>query len=91
MGGVLLTNNNKKALRLLKQVYYLSKNPNFIDVENLKNGKELGVKGVQEIVSCVDESNPINIIHAGVNALNFDQAKLRDDITCLCIKIHNKG
>ena len=57
----------------------------------LKNGKELGVKGVQEIVSGVDESNPINIIHAVVNALNFDQAKLRDDITCLCIKIHNKG
>ena len=57
----------------------------------LKNGKELGVEGVQEIVSGVDESNPINIIHAVVNALNFDQAKLRDDITCLCIKIHNKG
>ncbi len=57
----------------------------------LKNGKELGVEGIKEIVSGVDEKNPINIIQAVVNTLNFDQAKLRDDITCLCIKIYNKG
>ncbi len=57
----------------------------------LKNGKELGVEGIKEIVSGVDEKNPINIIQAVVNTLNFDQAKLRDDITCLCIKIYDKG
>jgi len=37
----LLTNNNRKALRLLKQVYYLSKNPNFIDV-SYRSERELG-------------------------------------------------
>jgi len=55
-----------------------------------KNGKMLGVEGIQEIILNIKEINPKNIIHNIVDTLNFDQAKLRDDITCLCINI-NKG
>ena len=52
-----------------------------------KNGKMLGVEGIQEIILNIKEINPKNIINNIVDTLNFDQAKLRDDITCLCIKI----
>ena len=55
----------------------------------LKNGKELGVEGVKKIISNINEINPKNIINNIVDKLNFDQVKLRDDITCLCIKINN--
>ena len=55
----------------------------------LKNGKELGVEGVKKIISNINEINPKNIINNIVDNLNFDQVKLRDDITCLCIKINN--
>ena len=54
----------------------------------LKNGKELGVEGVKEIISNIKEINPKNIINEIVNNLNFDNVKLRDDITCLSIKIN---
>ena len=55
----------------------------------LKNSKELGVEGVKKIISNINEINPKNIINNIVDKLNFDQVKLRDDITCLCIKINN--
>ena len=55
----------------------------------LNNGKELGVEGVKKIISNINEINPKNIINNIVDKLNFDQVKLRDDITCLCIKINN--
>ena len=54
----------------------------------LKNGKELGVEGVKEIILNIKEINPKNIINEIVNNLNFDNVKLRDDITCLSIKIN---
>jgi len=57
----------------------------------LKNGKELGVEGVKKIISNINEINPKNIINNIVDNLNFDQVKLRDDITCLCIKINNSN
>ena len=57
----------------------------------LKNGKELGVEGVKKIISNINEINPKNIINNIVDKLNFDQVKLRDDITCLCIKINNSN
>ena len=57
----------------------------------LKNGKELGVEGVKKIISNINEINPKNIINNIVDKLNFDQVKLRDDITCLCIKINNNN
>lgn len=56
----------------------------------LKNGQMLGVEGIKEIILNIKEINPKNIINNIVDTLNFDQAKLRDDITCLCINI-NKG
>ena len=55
----------------------------------LKNGQMLGVEGIQEIILNIKEINPKNIINNIVDTLNFDQAKLRDDITCLCININN--
>ena len=54
----------------------------------LKNGKELGVEGVKKIISNIKEVNPKNIINEIVNNLNFGNVKLRDDITCLSIKIN---
>ena len=54
-----------------------------------KNGKMLGVEGIQEIILNIKEINPKNIINNIVDTLNFDQAKLRDDITCLCININD--
>ena len=54
-----------------------------------KNGKMLGVEGIQEIILSIKEINPKNIINNIVDTLNFDQAKLRDDITCLCININD--
>ena len=54
----------------------------------LKNGKELGVEGVKEIILNIKEINPKNIITNIVDNLSFEQAKLRDDITCMCIKIN---
>ena len=57
----------------------------------LKNGKMLGVEGIQEIILNIKEINPKNIINNIVDTLNFDQAKLRDDITCLCININNSN
>ena len=54
----------------------------------LKNGKELGVEGVKEIILNIKEINPKNIINEIVNNLNFGNVKLRDDITCLSIKIN---
>ena len=56
-----------------------------------KNGKMLGVEGIQEIILNIKEINPKNIINNIVDTLNFDQAKLRDDITCLCIKTNNSN
>ena len=56
-----------------------------------KNGKMLGVEGIQEIILNIKEINPKNIINNMVDTLNFDQAKLRDDITCLCININNSN
>ena len=56
----------------------------------LKNSQMLGVEGIKEIILNIKEINPKNIINNIVDTLNFDQAKLRDDITCLCINI-NKG
>ena len=57
----------------------------------LKNGQMLGVEGIQEIILNIKEINPKNIINNIVDTLNFDQAKLRDDITCLCININNNN
>ena len=57
----------------------------------LKNGQMLGVKGIKEIILNIKEINPKNIINNIVDTLNFDQAKLRDDITCLCININNSN
>ena len=57
----------------------------------LKNGQMLGVEGIQEIILNIKEINPKNIINNIVDTLNFDQAKLRDDITCLCININNSN
>ena len=57
----------------------------------LKNGKMLGVEGIKEIILNIKEINPKNIINNIVDTLNFDQAKLRDDITCLCIKTNNSN
>ena len=54
----------------------------------LKNGNELGVEGVKNIIKDIQEINPTNIINNIVDNLNFDNAKLRDDITCLSIKIN---
>ena len=54
----------------------------------LENGKELGVEGVKKIISNIKEVNPKNIINEIVNNLNFGNVKLRDDITCLSIKIN---
>ena len=54
----------------------------------LKNGKELGVEGVKKIILNIKEVNPKNIINEIVNNLNFGTVKLRDDITCLSIKIN---
>ena len=54
----------------------------------LKNGKELGVEGVKKIILNIKEVNPKNIINEIVNNLNFGNVKLRDDITCLSIKIN---
>ena len=56
-----------------------------------KNGKMLGVEGIQEIILNIKEINPKNIINNIVDTLNFDQAKLRDDITCLSININNSN
>ena len=57
----------------------------------LKNGQMLGVEGIKEIILNIKEINPKNIIDNIVDTLNFDQAKLRDDITCLCININNSN
>ena len=57
----------------------------------LKNGQTLGVEGIKEIILNIKEINPKNIINNIVDTLNFDQAKLRDDITCLCININNSN
>ena len=57
----------------------------------LKNGQMLGVEGIKEIILNIKEINPKNIINNIVDTLNFDQAKLRDDITCLCIKTNNSN
>ena len=57
----------------------------------LKNGQMLGVEGIQEIILNIKEINPKNIINNIVDTLNFDQAKLRDDITSLCININNSN
>ena len=57
----------------------------------LKNGQMLGVEGIKEIILNIKEINPKNIINNIVDTLNFDQAKLRDDITCLCININNSN
>ena len=57
----------------------------------LKNGQMLGVEGIKEIILNIKEINPKNIINNMVDTLNFDQAKLRDDITCLCININNSN
>ena len=54
----------------------------------LKNGNELGVEGVKNIIAEIEEINPKNIIDNIVDNLNFDDVKLRDDITCLSIKIN---
>ena len=54
----------------------------------LKNGNELGVEGVKNIIAEIEEINPKNIIDNIVDNLNFDNVKLRDDITCLSIKIN---
>ena len=54
----------------------------------LENGKELGVEGVKKIILNIKEVNPKNIINEIVNNLNFGNVKLRDDITCLSIKIN---
>ena len=51
----------------------------------------LGVEGIKEIILNIKEINPKNIINNIVDTLNFDQAKLRDDITCLCININNSN
>ena len=56
-----------------------------------KNGKMLGVEGIQEIILNIKEINPKNIINNIVDTLNFDQAKLRDDITCLCINTNDSN
>ena len=53
-----------------------------------KDGKELGVEGVKKIISNIEEVKPKNIIDEIVNNLNFHNVKLRDDITCLSIKIN---
>ena len=55
----------------------------------LKNGQMLGVEGIKETILNIKEINPKNIINNIVDTLNFDQAKLRDDITCLCININD--
>ena len=54
----------------------------------LKNGNELGVEGVKNIIAEIEEINPKNIIDNIIDNLNFDNVKLRDDITCLSIKIN---
>ncbi len=43
---------------------------------------------IKKIVSNIKEVNPKNIINEIVNNLNFGNVKLRDDITCLSIKIN---
>ena len=57
----------------------------------LKNGQMLGVEGIKETILNIKEINPKNIINNIVDTLNFDQAKLRDDITCLCINTNDSN
>jgi len=56
-----------------------------------KTTKKAKGKIIKKIISNINEINPKNIINNIVDKLNFDQVKLRDDITCLCIKINNSN
>ncbi len=55
----------------------------------LKNGQELGVKGVQRIVTELENVTPKNIIDSIERELNWGTVKLRDDITCLALDFKN--
>ena len=83
--------------KIVKKRNFNIKNKTFIVYSDgvtegyLKNGQMLGVEGIKEIILNIKEINPKNIINNIVDTLNFDQAKLRDDITCLCIKTNNSN
>ena len=83
--------------KIVKKRNFNIKNKTFIVYSDgvtegyLKNGQMLGVEGIKEIILNIKEINPKNIINNIVDTLNFDQAKLRDDITCLCININNSN
>jgi len=51
----------------------------------LNNGSELGASGFETIITKSKETNPKKIITLVIEALQSDY--LRDDITCLGIKI----
>jgi len=55
----------------------------------LKNGEELGAEGVQKIIDNMNEVTPKTIVESIEKELNWGAEKLRDDITCMAINIHN--
>ena len=55
----------------------------------LKNGQELGVEGVQKIVTGLDNITPKSIVESIATELNWGSEKLRDDITCLALDLKN--
>ena len=55
----------------------------------LKNGQELGVEGVQKIVTRLDSITPKKVVDSIANELNWGAEKLRDDITCLALDLKN--
>ena len=55
----------------------------------LKNGQELGVEGVQRIVTELNNITPKNLVDSIANELNWGAEKLRDDITCLALDLKN--
>ena len=55
----------------------------------LKNGKELGAEGVQDIINNMSNITPKSIVDSIEKELNWGAEKLRDDITCMAINIDN--
>ena len=55
----------------------------------LQNGEELGAEGVQKIIDNIENVTPKNVVESIEKKLNWGAEKLRDDITCMAINIHN--
>ena len=92
-GDLIWSKNNfapfNSQIKIYKDKFFIVDFSNTLRCYSLKNGKELGAEGVQNIINSLENINPKNIVLGIEKELNWGAEKLRDDITCMAININN--